>query len=209
MKKLMLCSLLFLLMSVLINEVHASDYKTYQEITFEHKGAKLLSEYSTTEMNDYYKRIKGRKFWGWIVFTKYQDEEVSFIDDTMYVIKNEGDTAIEETIKLTRGVSVKQQYSASGSLELTGDGNKDGFKYGLEENLKFDASMTFSNTIEEVYTMKIKVDPGTKLSIMTCGEGHVTNGVAKYFRFWRNVKKGGFEVFVITTEYYYIEKTRL
>ena len=41
MKKLVIVSLMFLLCSVMVKSVSGSDYKTYQEITFEHKGAIL------------------------------------------------------------------------------------------------------------------------------------------------------------------------
>jgi hypothetical protein len=209
MKKLLYISLMFLVVSVMVKGVSASDYKTYQEITFEHKGAKILSEYGPNDFKTYYGKMKGRRFWGWRTFTVYKDEELSFIDDTLYVIRNEGDTAIEETIKLSRDYSVKKQYSASGSIGLKANGTVDGFKLGLEEEIDTTITTTVTGTMEETYSMKIYVDPGTILRIQICGEGQITNGVAKYYRFYKNVKKGGFEIFWITTEYYSIEKVKI
>ena len=209
MNKIFIVSLMFLLCSVMVKGVEGSDYKTYQEITFEHKGAKLLSEYGNKDFEKFYGKLDKKRFWGWRTYTAYKDEELSFIDDTLYVIINEGDTAIEETIKLSRDYSVKKQYSVSGSLGITGSGSEKGFKLGLEEEIESTITTTVSGTIEETYTMKMLVDPGTKLSIQIKGEGKITNGVAKYYRFWRNVKKGGFEIFWITTEYYSIEKVRI
>lgn len=209
MKKLVVLSLLFLMCSIMVNDVKASDYKTYQEITFEHKGATILSEYGDSDFEKYYAKMKGKRFWGWRTFTVYKDEELSFIDDTLYVIVNQGDTAIDETIKLSREYSLKKQYSVSGSLGIKASGSKKGFKLGLEEEIESTVTTTVEGSVEESYSMKIQVDPGTKVSIQIKGEGKITNGVAKYYRFWKNVKKGGFEIFWITTEYYSIEKVRI
>jgi len=209
MKKLVIVSLMFLLCSVMVKSVSGSDYKTYQEITFEHKGATLLSEYGDSDFKKYYAKMKGKRFWGWRTFTVYKDEELSFIDDTLYVIVNEGTTAIDETIKLSRNYSLKKQYTVSGSLGIKANGSEKGFKLGLEEEIDSTISTTVSGSVEESYSMKIEVDPGTKVSIQIKGEGQITNGVAKYYRFWKNVKKGGFEIFWITTEYYSIEKVKI
>ena len=209
MKKIIVISLMILMSSIMVKSVNASDYKTYQEITFEHKGATLLSEYGDNQYKEYYKKLKGKKFWGWRTFTVFKDEELSFIDDTMYVIVNQGDTAIDETIKLSRNYSLKKQYSVSGSLGIKANGSEKGFKLGLEEEIDSTITTTVTGSVEETYSMKIQVDPGTKVSIQVKGEGKITNGVAKYYRFWKNVKKGGFEIFWVTTEYYSIEKVRV
>ena len=209
MKKLLVISFMFLLCSVLVKGVSAADYESFQEITFEHDGMKLLSEFGPNDFEKYYGKLKGRKFWGWRTFTAYSDEELSYIDDTLYVIRNEGTTAIDETIKLSREYSVKKQYSVSGSLGITVNGSKSGFKLGLEEEIDSTITTTVTGTVEETYSMKIQVDPGTMVSIQIKGEGKITNGVAKYYRFWKNVKKGGFEIFWITTEYYSIEKVKI
>jgi flagellar basal body L-ring protein FlgH len=209
MKKLVVVSLMFLLCSVMFKSVSGSDYESYQEITFEHKGATLLSEYGNNDFKKYYAKMKGKRFWGWRTFTVYKDEELSFIDDTLYVIVNEGTTAIDETIKLSRNYSLKKQYTVSGSLGIKANGTEKGFKLGLEEEIDSTISTTVSGSVEESYSMRIEVDPGTKVSIQIKGEGKITNGVAKYYRFWKNVKKGGFEIFWITTEYYSIEKVKI
>lgn len=209
MRKIVLLGFMILICSLMVENVKATDYESYQEIIFVHKGATLLSEYGNNDFDKYYKKMKGRRFWGWRTFTVYEDEELEYTRDTLYVILNEGDTAIEETIKLSREYSLKKQYSVSGSLGIKGSGSDKGFKLGLEEEVKSTITTTVEGTLEESYSMKIQVDPGTKVSIQIKGEGKITNGVAKYYRFWKNVKKGGFEIFWITTEYYSIEKVRI
>jgi len=202
-------SVLFLLSSLLVNEVNAEEYMTYQEITFEHKGAALISEFAGSDWEKYYPKVTKKRFWGWRTYMVYEDEEVSFIRETLYMIVNEGDTAIEDTIKLHSEATVKRHYSVTGNLELSGGGTIEGFKLGLEQQLGTEVTKTITTNLEETYQIKVFVDPYTKLSIQIKGEGYVTNGVGKYYRFWREVRKGGWEIFTVTTEYYSLEKVRI
>ena len=68
---------------------------------------------------------------------------------------------------------------------------------------------TKTTSIEEEFEIKVYVDPMTKLVVQIQGEGKVSNGVAKYYRFYKNVKKGGWEIFVVTTEYYSLVKEKI
>ena len=209
MKKLFIFSLMFLFMTIITYEVKADDYTTYQDIEFVNAGAKLLEDYRAADYEKYYGKMKKKRFWGWRTFIVYKNEELNYTSETLYVIINEGDTAIEETIKLTKEKTVKRQYSVTGSLGLSSGGTYKGFKLGLDQEIGTKATTTVTSNVEEVYTMKMDIDPGTKMMIKICGEGKITNGVGKYYRFYKNVKKGGWEIFVITTEYYSIEKVRL
>lgn len=209
MKKLFILSVMFFVFALTLEQTQAESYTTFQDITFEHKGAKLLEDYANSDYTKYYKKLGGRRFWGWKTYVVYEDEECSFTRETLYVISNDGDTAIEESIRFERTGSVKKHYAATGSLELAGNGTVKGFKLGLEQKIGTEQSLTVNSTLEETYSIKIKVDPQTKLTISIQGEGKVTNGVGKYYRFYRNVKKGGWEIFLVTTEYYSIEKVRL
>lgn len=204
MKKLFIFSLL--LFTISLTRVHAGDYVSYQELTFKHNGAKLLSQYSSDDYEDYYDRLGKRRFWGWNTFTVYKNEPVYYVRDTLYVIINEGTTPIKEEITFTRESITTKQYDVSGSIALDGSGKKGKFSLGLETKIDFSQSVTEKVTVDEKYEIEIEVDPNTKLEIKILGEGKVTNGVAKYYRFWVLAKKGGFEVFVVTTEYYSIVK---
>ncbi len=206
MKKIMILGLLFMMYSFSIQSVQANDYTTYQEIVFEHSGGLLLEKFSDSEYETYYDKLGGKRFWGWKTFIAYKNEPVTFTRDTLYIIYNEGETAITESIKLSRDEVVTRQYSTSGSIGLKGAGNYEGFKLNLDSAIDYSASKKVVTTLEEEYQIKVSVDPYTKLTIKIKGEGKVTSGVGKYYRFWKNVKKGGWEIFVVTTEYYSIEK---
>jgi len=206
MKKLVVIGYLILLCSLFVRGIDADDYRTYQDIEFEHSGGQLISQFSDSDFETYYGKLKGKRFWGWRTYIAYENEEVYFTRDTLYVIRNEGATAIEESIKLFSEASVKRHYAVKGNLELAGSGTVEGFKLGLEEQLGTEMSKTITTNLEETYQIKVLVDPGTTLTIQIKGEGYVTNGVGKYYRFWTEVRKGGWEIFTVTTEYYSIEK---
>ena len=55
----------------------------------------------------------------------------------------------------------------------------------------------------------MQVDPQTMANLFVMGEGKITNGVASRYLFWLELEKGGFEVFVITTQYYRLEKVKI
>jgi len=209
MRKLFLASLVALLLALATKSVAAGEYLAYQEIAFEHDGPRLLDDYTDRMYEKYYKKVKKRRFWGWRVHTAYETETVYFIKETLYVIKNEGETPITETFRFETSDTVKKQYNVSGSIGLTAAGTVKGFKLNLEQELDHSITATTTNVYEEEFNIKVLVDPGTILTVQIKGEGNLSNGVANYFIFWKSVHKGGWEVFTVTTEYYSLEKLRI
>lgn len=206
MKKIVILLMLVFLSSFFMKESNASEYLTYQEIVFEQNGAKLLEKYSNGEYEKYYDKLSNKKFWGWRTYIRFENEEVSFLKDTLFVITNEGESPITETFSIKTEEYVKKQYSVTGTLGLDVNASEKGFKLGLEEKLKFSITTTVYKEIEEEFEIKVLVDSMTKLTVEVRGEGKVSNGVAKYYRFFKNVKKGGWEIFIVTTEYYSLSK---
>ena len=206
MKKILIIALLIFTGIVQSRTVCASDYTSYQDFEFENYWGRLLDQYTKEQMKDYYTRIEKKKFWGWKVYTVTKNEKVYFTKETLFKIFNEGETPITDTFTVKIEESVKKQYNVKGSLKLISSGDAFGVKLGFEEKLDYSITATTASQREEEFTIKINVDPGTKLIVEICGEGKVSNGIAKKYRFWRNVKKGGWEVFIVTTEYYSISK---
>jgi len=209
MKKIIMISLLTFISCFYYQNIKASEYLTYQEIIFEIDGGELLEDFSRKDYEKYYDRLKNRRFWGWITLVAYDAEEVKFTKETLYIIENQGDTAITQTFSVKTKEQVKKQYSVTGSLGINLNGKEYGFKLGLEEELKYSITATKTTSVEEEFEIKVYVDPMTKLIVQIQGEGKVSSGVAKYYRFWKNVKKGGWEIFVVTTEYYSLQKIRI
>ena len=209
MQKIMIIALICFLAVYTTQGVEASEYETYQEVVFEHHGAKFLDEYTKKMYDKYYKKVKRRRFWGWRTYTKYEAEPVTFTKDTLYVIVNEGITPIQQNFEFKSIETTKKQYNVSGNLNLTAKGEVYTIELGFEEELDWEILTTTTESYTEDIEIRVDVDPMTKLIVEVKGEGKVSNGVAKYYRFWRNVRKGGWEVFVVTTEYYSLRKEQI
>lgn len=205
----MIIALIAFLSAFAIQDVTASDYETYQEVTFEHSGAKFLDEYTNKMYKKYYKKVKRRRFWGWRTYTKYDAEPVTFTKDTLYVIVNEGTTPIRQEFEFKSIETTTKQYNVSGNLNMTAEGEIYTIELGFEEELDWEILTSSTETYTEDIEIRVDIDPMTKLIVEVKGEGKISNGVAKYYRFWRNVRKGGWEVFVVTTEYYSLRKEQI
>lgn len=209
MRKLLSLSMLLFLILVWGRSVHATEYLAYQDITFENPNTVFLDDYSNTMYKNHYKKVNKRKFWGWRTHTVYRKEELAYVRETLYRIHNEGDTPITETFRFESGETIKRQFDASGSIAMSGSGPVKTFKLGLESEIEGSISVTTTTKLEEEVSIKVMVDPDTTLLVQIKGEAKVSNGVGAYYMFWRRVRRGGWEVFTITTEYYSIVKERI
>lgn len=209
MKKLLISSIIAFLVAISLQSSSANEYLSYQDTEFKHKGMRFLDDYTQEMYDKYYPKIDKRKFWGWRTYTAYKTETVYYTKETLYIIYNEGDTPITETFRFETGDTVKKQYNVSGSIGLEGNGIVKGFKLGLDTKLDNSITATTTDSYEEEITIKVLVDPNTKLEVQIKGEGLVSNGVASYYAFWKRIRIGGWEVFTVTTEYYSIVKERL
>lgn len=206
MKKSFIVLLVVLMLVLTQRTVSASDYETYQSIEFAVDGPVLLEHYTQNMYDAYYKKINRRQFWGWKTYTKYETEKVYYVKDILYVIVNEGTSAIDEKFVFKTVETEKQQYSVTGNINLTAKGEAYTIELGFEEELDWSIDRTTTETYTENIEIRVEVDPNTRLIVEMRGEGKISNGVAKYFRFWRSVRKGGWEAFVVTTEYYSLRK---
>ncbi|MFW6284895.1 MAG: hypothetical protein ACOC2X_00815 [Bacillota bacterium] len=205
-------ALLLMTLAMMISaplSLHAEAYRTYEEVTFKSSSMKLLEDFSETDYEMAYEAIEGRRFWGWKTHTETNNARVKFKQGTMMVIKNEGTTPIEKDYTFKTKKQDSLQLSASGAVGIDVSGPVKGFKTGLDADIKSSVNHKSSTTEEEEIDLEIDVDPMSELIIEVYGEGKVSNGVGKLYRFFRNTKKGGWEVFVVTTEYYSIEKRSL
>lgn len=189
--------------------VKADSYGSYQSIQFENSGNKLLKEYTQEKYKEYYNLIPIRYFMGWKLLIVTKNQPVNFVSETKLKIFNSGYSTIKHDITLKSEEKTKYQISASGSISIAIDGKVKQFKGGLDTSIKAAVDYEKSTTSSEEYVFKITVDPGTYVTIVTKGEGIVSNGVAKNYFFWIMTQKGGWETFVVTTEYYEIIKERI
>lgn len=206
MKKIIIVLIILFTLSLEKNLVKAGDYLAYQDINFVSYGNKFISQFNEDDYKKYYKKLGKRRFFGWRTFTVFDGMKVVYDKETMYILENTGTTPIQQIYSMKTEESVKKQYSVSGNIGLSVKGDAGGFKLGLEDNIKGSITANTLKKEDEKFEVKLDVDPNTRVVVMIKGEGKITNGVAKYYRFFKNVKKGGFEVFVVTTEYFSLVK---
>jgi hypothetical protein len=186
--------------------VAASHYQTFQDITFEHQGMTLLEDYTNADYERLYDKLPKWKFWGWDSITAYDSEKAYFVKETLYVVSNNGYSDMDETITFTQEFSDSIQMSVSQGIDLSGSGDVQEFDVGLKQSIDMKFVYDAAREVSQKYTLDVTIDPQTVFKIQILGEGKVTSGVAKYHAFFRTVKKGGWEVFVVTTEYYSFSK---
>lgn len=210
MKKIGLFGMLFVFAMLSgIKGVIAKEYLNYQEIVFDDDEAKLLKDFTDAEYQDYYSEIGKRPFAGWVIAVANKNEPVEFVSETKLKIYNNGYSTIKHEISLETKSETKYQISASGSISCNIKGDVKKFKGSLDANIKASVAYTQTASSAEKYDFIIIVDPKTYVTIVTRGQGEVSNGVAKAYFFWIETKKGGWETFSVTTEYYEIIKDKI
>lgn len=204
--KYILSVLLFIFILCFIPNISyaSSNYKSFETFTLE-KG-KLLSDFTTAEYNEYYKHIDKRKFFGWNTYEVHRDIKTYYIAETLFSYHNQGTTPIDYTYKYTKKEYSKLNLSATGSIGIKVSGEKKGFKNNLDGQLKLSADYTNTKEEQETFEIKLKVDPGTQLDLYIYGEGKITNGVAAYYLSFIRLQRGGYEIFLVTTQYQRLEK---
>ncbi len=208
MKKWFLFLIIICLFTVKTSTIKAnSNYKAFESI--ELKSGKFLSDYTNDDYNKYYKKVNKRKFWGWNVYKVTKEAKVTYKTETIFSYYNDGFTAIDYNYEMKRKVVSTVSLSATGNISIKVSGEIKKFKGGLDDSLKITSSYSKTTEVQESYKMGIKVDPGTMLNLYITGEGHITNGVAASYVFWIRNYIGGYEYFVVTTQYYRLEKVRI
>lgn len=207
-KKLIFAMLCFMVTFVCMPNVEAdSNYHAYEEITL--SSGKLLDDFSDSEYKKYYKKVKKRKFMGWRTYIVNDDVDANYITETMFSYYNDGYTPISYQYTLEQSSQSKLALSASGSISVSSSSTKVKFKNNLEGSIKLSADYQITTNEKETYEIEFDVDPGTQVNLYIYGEGVVTNGVAARYFFWTRAQKGGFELFLVTTQYQRLEKTRI
>ncbi len=184
-----------------------SDYLAFEEI--EIKNGEFLKDISKKELDKHYKKISKRQFYGWKTHNINVDKKVTYKTETLFSYHNDGTTPIKYSYSMKKKEVETRSLSSSGDIKVKVSGKMQKFDGNLDSQLKLSNTSTKSREVQEEYKIDLNVDPGTKLNLYIYGEGKITNGVAIHYMFWLVYKKGGYEVFTITTQYYRLEKVQI
>lgn len=199
MKKILLISIFLFLICIVKNVSAVEDYNTFQEVDI--YSGKMLDDYTTEEYNKYYKNVDKRKFWGWRTHVVNKNIKAKFISETVFSYYNNGKTPITYKYELSKSVVNKYSISASGSIKYNINGEIKKFKNNLDAEVKINVTDETVTTTKEQNDLQIIIDPFTVANLKIVGEAKITNGVAAYYVLWIRIERGGFEYFVVTTQY--------
>lgn len=208
MKKYMMICILLMWMMIWSMRVEANaDYLAFESITL--NEGQFLSEYTESDYKSYLKKVDKRRFAGWNIHYVHRDLKVTYKTESVFSYYNDGTTPIEYTYKFESNYTTSRNITSTGSIGINMSGPVKKFKGNLDSSLKITASTESTRKEVESWQLKMQVDPQTMANLYVVGEGKITNGVASRYLFWIELEKGGFEVFVITTQYYRLEKVKI
>ena len=199
MKKILLLSIFLFLICIVKNVSAVENYDTFQEIDI--YSGKMLEDYTDEEYKKYYKNVDKRKFWGWRTYVVNKNIKAKFISETVFSYYNNGKTPITYKYELSKTVVNKFSISASGNIKYTMNGSTAKFKHNLDSEVKVNVTSEVVTTTSETNDLQIIIDPFTVANLKIVGEARITNGVAAYYVLWIRTQRGGFEYFVVTTQY--------
>ena len=199
MKKLLILSIFLFLFMVNKSVAASESYDTFQEI--ELSAGMLLRDYTDEDYTKYCASVDQRKFWGWNVRMVNSNVKAKFLSETVFSYYNNGNTPITYEYELSKTIVNKFSISSTGTIKYKMEGNVAKFKNNLDSEVKINVSDETVTTTKEENTLQIVIDPKTVANLKVVGEGRVTNGVAAYYVFWIRTQRGGFEYFVVTTQY--------
>lgn len=208
MKKLFIFTMIFLGSFMLCYSVEAyDDYQSFN--TIEMASGKLLEDWTDLEYKNYLAPTRRRIPFGWKINYVNKNVKATYTSEILFSYYNDGTTPIVQELKKKENYSNKRVTSVKGSLGVTGKASDKKLSGGLES--KIEGSLTDTSEYDSISEMEMKfsVDPQTKVVVKIEGTAKVTNGTATKYSAFVRCYSGAFEVFIITSQYLRIEKTRI
>lgn len=182
-------------------------YQQFEHLEIVGRG-KMLDQFSEKDFKDNYKKV-GRKFMGYNKVEVNKRVNVKFVSDTLLSYYNNGFSPIKYNYSASRKVLNTYDLKVTGQLSIKTQKNNKIFGDGLNASIKIDTGLKNSTEIKEDFNLSLEIAPKSQLNLYLYGEGYLVNGVAKKYFFWFETKKGGYEIFYLTTHYQRMEITRL
>ncbi len=202
-----ICVVILMLLLTQIKVKANVDYQNYESM--EVYGGVLLRDFTDEDYDKGYSKLANAKIFGWNIHMMNENIRVKYVTETVFSYYNKGTTPIKYETTLVKNITSKQNISASGSIGIQVKGDIKKFKGQLDSALKISYDNQKIEDIKETTKMTFEVDPDTQVILKICGEGRISNGVAKKYFFFLTTQQGGFEVFDITSQYQRLEKIKV
>ena len=209
MKKLLIILgiLIYLVFPFAFLNAHAaesSDYLSYSEIML--SSGKLIRYYTKEEYNKLIARTDGSYFMDIVVVIDNKAVDGSYISNTLYSVENTSKTAIEYNLEYSIETNNKVSFQTSESISASGSGTIKKVKAECSAKASVDYSSVTSTSVKEKRTMKLTIEPDSRLIVYLTGEVTVTNGVVAVYYFWVRSYTGAFEFVTLKSQFSKLEK---
>ncbi len=206
MKRILLIFASIFIVTQSIKIVEASDI-TREFESIQVMSGRLIKDYSSNELETFYKKTYSRKFNGYNSYTINNYGRASFVDATIFEYFNNGSSTVSLSQSTEEKVVRKSSFSIDGSLKAKGSGGKN-VKGSFESSLSAGYSLSTDEYKITKRSFNFNLDPGYRFKIKSIGTGTFANGVSSKYLFYKRVGKGTFEEFTISSLYYKMEITR-
>ena len=182
----------------------SSDYLSYSEIML--SSGKLIRDFTDEERQIMYKKTEGRYFYEVVPYFENRAVDGSYISNTLYSIDNTSQTTIEYTLEYTVETNNKVSFQTTESIS-----NQFGFTHGkIKGDLAAKGTVDFSETttksVKEKRTMKLQIEPNSRLIVYLTGNLSVTNGCFSLYFFGNKTFTGSFEFVTLKSQFSKMEK---
>lgn len=208
MKKILIISILLSIISFRnILGYQKTGHPGFSEINFTTTNAKLLSDVSTEELNDAYKKMGKGRFWGWQYFYFSLNAKASYVGDVIFSKSNRTDSPFVISYQVQEKEYAERSVSSTGNVAIKASGNYKKIVDGsIEGKYGYSSSKLTSSTFTETSKIDFEVKPYHSLIYRVCGEAEVTTCACRYYVFGILFKKGAYEVVTVMTSYYELKE---
>jgi hypothetical protein len=182
----------------------SSDYLSYSEIML--SSGKLIRYYTQEEYEQLIKKTEGGYWMDILVIIDNKAVDGSYISNTLYSVENTSKTAIEYNLEYSIETNNKVSFQTSESLSASGGGTIKKVKVECAAKASIDYSTTTSTSVKEKRTMKLTIEPDSRLIVYLTGEVTVTNGVCAVYYWWVRAYVGAFEFVTLKSQFSKMEK---
>lgn len=182
----------------------SSDYLSYSEIML--SSGKLIRYYTDYEYAKLIEKTDGVYFMDVVVVIDNKAVDGSYISNTLYSVENTSKTAIEYNLEYSIETNNKVSFQTSESISASGSGTIKKVKAECAAKASVDYSSTTSTSVKEKRTMKLTIEPDSRLIVYLTGEVTITNGVVAVYYWWIRSYTGAFEFVTLKSQFSKMEK---
>ena len=199
----------FLIIPCFFVNVYAedTDYLAYIEIVM--STGKLIRNYTKEEMADLKARSESNTFFGISIAKDNVGTKATYISSILVSYENSGTSPIELTKEVQVETNKKVSFSTSGSVSGSIGGNIKKIKGELAAKADVKYSESTEVSVKEKKTMKLKVDPNTKMILYLTGDLFIYNGCFSCYSFFVKEFSAAYEFVILATQYERLEEATI